>query len=110
MDFICKLFDPTADWQFLIIHKHVVVTVKTGGGRVVRLYLGSSLASFASLHCVTSLVPTPESSGDCWFNTSPSRLSAFSIYLWFITTASVVRVPGYRSRGPGFDSRRYQIF
>jgi hypothetical protein len=21
----------------------------------------------------------------------------------------VVRVPGYRSRGPGFDSRRYQI-
>jgi hypothetical protein len=22
----------------------------------------------------------------------------------------VVRVPGYRSKGPGFDSRRYQIF
>jgi hypothetical protein len=22
----------------------------------------------------------------------------------------VVRVPGYRSRGPGFDSRRYQFF
>jgi hypothetical protein len=22
----------------------------------------------------------------------------------------VVRVPGYRSRGPGYDSRRYQIF
>jgi hypothetical protein len=22
----------------------------------------------------------------------------------------VVRVPGYRSRGPGFDSCRYQIF
>jgi hypothetical protein len=22
----------------------------------------------------------------------------------------VVRVPGYRSRGPGFDSRPYQIF
>jgi hypothetical protein len=27
-----------------------------------------------------------------------------------IGTASVVRVPGYRSRGSGFDSRRYQIF
>jgi hypothetical protein len=25
-------------------------------------------------------------------------------------TASVVRVPGYRSRGPGFDSWHYQIF
>jgi hypothetical protein len=23
---------------------------------------------------------------------------------------AVVRVPGYRSRGPGFDSRSYQIF
>jgi hypothetical protein len=22
----------------------------------------------------------------------------------------VIRVPAYRSRGPGFDSRRYQIF
>jgi hypothetical protein len=22
----------------------------------------------------------------------------------------VVRVPGYKSRGPGFDSRHYQIF
>jgi hypothetical protein len=22
----------------------------------------------------------------------------------------VIRVPGYRSRDPGFDSRRYQIF
>jgi hypothetical protein len=22
----------------------------------------------------------------------------------------VVRVPGYRSRGPGFDSRRYKVF
>jgi hypothetical protein len=27
-----------------------------------------------------------------------------------IKTASVVRVTGYKSRGPGFDSLRYQIF
>lgn len=84
MDSCCKLFDPTAGWQFLITHtRHVAVTVKTGGRRVVRLHLGSSLASFASLHCVTSLVPTPESSG-CWFITSPSNLDLFFIYLWFI--------------------------
>jgi hypothetical protein len=34
---------------------------------------------------------------------------AYEIYfrkLGLMMTASVVRVPGYRSRGPGFDSRR----
>jgi hypothetical protein len=30
---------------------------------------------------------------------------------WYThVTASVVRVPGYRSRGPGLYSRRYKIF
>ena len=32
---------------------------------------------------------------------------ALIISIW---TASVVRVSGYRYRGLGFDSRRYQIF
>ena len=32
------------------------------------------------------------------------------IYYIKIKTASVVRVSGYRYRGPGFDPRRYQIF
>jgi hypothetical protein len=36
-------------------------------------------------------------------------------FLWFIDSTGrfcglVVRVSGYRSRGPGVDSRRYQIF
>jgi hypothetical protein len=32
---------------------------------------------------------------------------AYLGYQYYIT---VVRVSGYRSRGPGFDSRRFQIF
>jgi hypothetical protein len=34
----------------------------------------------------------------------------FFVYLFDHLYALVVRVPGYRSRGPEFDSRRYQIF
>jgi hypothetical protein len=34
-----------------------------------------------------------------FYSLSPDHLSGL-----------VVRVPGYTSRGPGFDSRRYQIF
>jgi hypothetical protein len=34
------------------------------------------------------------------------RLKTFNLIFWVL----VVRLPGYRSRGPGFDSRRYQIF
>jgi hypothetical protein len=33
----------------------------------------------------------------------------FSIPIHNYLTVSVFRVPGYRSRGPGFDSRSYQI-
>jgi hypothetical protein len=32
------------------------------------------------------------------------------IYIYDRLCSLVVRVPGYRCRGPGFDSRRYQIF
>jgi hypothetical protein len=31
-------------------------------------------------------------------------------HVWDRVCGLVVRVPGYRSRGPGFDSRRYHIF
>ena len=34
----------------------------------------------------------------------------FFILVWDRLCGLVVRVSGYRYRGPGFDSRRYQIF
>jgi hypothetical protein len=37
-------------------------------------------------------------------------LSLFLMSSWDRICDLVVGVPGYRSRGPGFDSRRYQIF
>jgi hypothetical protein len=38
------------------------------------------------------------------------RPSIISVIFCGIQPELVVRVPGYRSRGPGSDSRRYQIF
>jgi hypothetical protein len=32
------------------------------------------------------------------------------LLLWYCLCGLLVRVPGYRSGGPGFDFRRYQIF
>jgi len=32
------------------------------------------------------------------------------VYIWDRLCGLVVRVSGYRYRGPGFDPRRYQIF
>jgi hypothetical protein len=39
-------------------------------------------------------------------NNNPHIMNSWVV----IKTASVVRVPVHRSRGPGFDSGRYQIF
>jgi hypothetical protein len=49
------------------------------------------------------------------FNIRPNRLHStgnFSnvVSYWDRLCGLVVRVPGYGSRGPGFDSQRYQIF
>jgi hypothetical protein len=38
------------------------------------------------------------------------NLNLFYLSILFILCGLVVRVPGYRSRGPGLDSRCYQIF
>jgi hypothetical protein len=39
-------------------------------------------------------------------------ISVITLYMYYTDRLCglVVRAPGYKSRGPGFDSRRYQIF
>jgi hypothetical protein len=39
-----------------------------------------------------------------------NALDLYVLGAWARLCGLVVRVPGYRSRGPGFDSRHYQIF
>jgi hypothetical protein len=42
---------------------------------------------------------------------SSMKLVSFNIRIKFDSLCDLaIRVPGYRSRDPGFDSRRYQIF
>jgi hypothetical protein len=41
---------------------------------------------------------------------SAAKMFKLSILSYGTACGLVVRVPGYRSRGPGFDSRPYQIF
>jgi hypothetical protein len=43
-------------------------------------------------------------------NQSTTLLLFFFFYRRMCLSCIVVRVPGYRSRDPGFESRRYQIF
>jgi hypothetical protein len=46
-----------------------------------------------------------------WTKRSPSMVFSDFLGVYFAPVFGlVVRVPGYRSRGRGFDSRRYQIF
>jgi hypothetical protein len=62
--------------------------------------------------------PTPQQSEAVMLHTQPKRRLRLSgswpislHYCWSDRLRDlVVRVPGYRSRGPGFDSQRYQIF
>jgi hypothetical protein len=67
------------------------------------------------VNCLSSLYPIHEKS--LFVNATPTcSTSTSSIFpITFVCTFDrlcglVVRVPGYRSKGPGFDSRRCQIF
>jgi hypothetical protein len=74
----------------------VIAMKRVGGWRgVVHLQLSSSLASFASAHSQTALVPTQYSSGG-WFFRPPSALMR-SIVIEYIRSLfnDAVSNPGY---------------
>jgi hypothetical protein len=49
--------------------------------------------------------------GKCLLNGMPQHLEFKPVSIQLDRLCGlVVRIPGYRSRGHGFDSRRYQIF
>jgi hypothetical protein len=55
-------------------------------------------------------MPNAEMSVSYVFETVPRIYVKFGIGVLDRLCGLVVRVPGYRSRGLGFGSRRYQIF
>jgi hypothetical protein len=51
----------------------------------------------------------PRRLGTLWASTACYR-DSFTFPTRMCICGLLIRVPGYRSGGPGFDSRRYQIF
>jgi hypothetical protein len=69
--------------------------------RILTHILGTDWRLSSKTFWKTTLMPSAS-----WYNAwNPTHLGHFSTLCGL-----VVRVPGYRSWGPGLDSRRYQIF
>jgi hypothetical protein len=56
------------------------------------------------------LSPLRSSGQSSWLQIQRSGFDSWRYHIFCRLCGIVVRVPGYRSRGPWFDSRRYQIF
>jgi hypothetical protein len=91
---------------YLIKHGYVWAVFPKNNGTVA---LGSTEVSVVSFreHPLWEKRLIPHYSYNEWTYVLSYR--AFITYIELVC-GLVVRVPGYRSRGPGFDSRSYQIF
>jgi hypothetical protein len=120
--FIQCLYEWSQSWEFSKVHPRVYM-------RLTFETFTSQDTQFISLFALIFFQPC------VWINTErytavmfiyirnsffvfyrPKSLSLMFIYFKSVVgkvdrlCGLMVRVPGYRSRGPGFDSRRYQIF